>query len=984
MDMPIVFISSTKEDLELYRQAACDASMKADFHPIMMEYFAAGGNPPLKTCLEKVAPCNVLVVIVAHRYGWIPKGQTGRKKKSITWLECEQALKDAKEVLAFLVDEKYSWPEEQKENYRLTKAMQSGTATSELFEEVNTAIQKLGELKSWLKENCTIVHFTAPHSLGAAVLHALTDWSKRHGKSPSVPKATLGIKIALEIPQEYREWLSNRCATVELLAHLTKQGCSPPRLSSVYVPVPTIPLGKEKKQIGDAASGGKRNNYLYRHEEKLHLLLDRFGKESLFVSGLAGSGKSTFSRWVAFLLGTGIMPEQIQLDIKEPIVEQFPHSLKDKLPLLIPLREFWPFLPHYSGQREMSRKEFESALENWIAKKLETIDWPTVERLLTDGRTVLLLDGVDEIPISYGEAKQMYYPREMMIIGLKSALPGWIKKGNHVLLTSRPYGLTESDAREMGMPRSEIMDLPTQLQHLFIRRWFTALAYEPELASMMIDHLSDREELSPLYGHPVLLMAMCILFPEGKRLPQDKAELYQKTIDRLLFNRYGDSIEVDKVHHRLSVIAHGMHTGEGLEQERRTPQAEISYDEIDRILSYYLEQQAYTEKGFTTVAEAREELLHRSGLLIPKAPQSATFYHLSFQDYLAAHRLVELAGDQLYQVIDDYADIPEWRQTLSFAFGSALQNARSPEKGIALLKQMIHEASLETLTHLVLTADLVEIIYRKGYGLEKNLENQFQGLCLDAIEREVSLPERYDLGRTLGLVGDPRIATDLRQPQAGYVEIPAGIYLIGEEKQRAKIKQSFLLLKYPVTNSQYRLFMEEGGYQEDKWWSVEGRKWRNTQNITEPLYLRHSRWNGANLPVVGVSYYEAEAFCRWAGGRLPAEVEWEAAARGPKGYVYPWGDKWQDGICNSYEANLGKTSPVGLFPRSRSRNSALEDMAGNVWEWCADWYDEEQHFRVVRGGSFSDGRHALRCALRNRGLPLGRDDSLGFRMVRGV
>lgn len=68
MDLPIVFISSTREDLESYRQAARDAAVRAGFHPIMMEYFAAGNNPPLKTCMEKVTPCDVQIFIVAHRY----------------------------------------------------------------------------------------------------------------------------------------------------------------------------------------------------------------------------------------------------------------------------------------------------------------------------------------------------------------------------------------------------------------------------------------------------------------------------------------------------------------------------------------------------------------------------------------------------------------------------------------------------------------------------------------------------------------------------------------------------------------------------------------------------------------------------------------------------------------------------------------------------------------------------------------------------
>jgi formylglycine-generating enzyme required for sulfatase activity len=96
-----------------------------------------------------------------------------------------------------------------------------------------------------------------------------------------------------------------------------------------------------------------------------------------------------------------------------------------------------------------------------------------------------------------------------------------------------------------------------------------------------------------------------------------------------------------------------------------------------------------------------------------------------------------------------------------------------------------------------------------------------------------------------------------------------------------------------------------------------------------PVFWRNADFNAPNQPVVGVSWWEAEAFCRWAGVVLPTEQQWEAAARGPAGLVYPWGDDWDSGICNS-ENKLGRTSAVGIFPRDKSP-FGLYDMAGNVW-----------------------------------------------------
>ncbi|NLF67862.1 MAG: DUF4062 domain-containing protein [Candidatus Anammoximicrobium sp.] len=122
-----VFISSTSEDLKGHREAARDAALAAGMLPVMMEYFtASGARPPLPTCLAKVSETDVLVVIVAHRYGWVPPDQPEDQHKSITWLECEQAVSDGKEVLAVLVDEKEPWPEAGREEYRLNEAMRNG------------------------------------------------------------------------------------------------------------------------------------------------------------------------------------------------------------------------------------------------------------------------------------------------------------------------------------------------------------------------------------------------------------------------------------------------------------------------------------------------------------------------------------------------------------------------------------------------------------------------------------------------------------------------------------------------------------------------------------------------------------------------------------------------------------------------------------------------------------------------------------------
>src|SRR6516165_8829781 len=99
-----VFISSTSEDLKEYRAAARDAAIAVGLTPVMMEYFAASGGPPLHECLERVSPCEVVIVLVAERYGWVPSDQPGSDARSITWLECEHASGLGRDLLVFMAE----------------------------------------------------------------------------------------------------------------------------------------------------------------------------------------------------------------------------------------------------------------------------------------------------------------------------------------------------------------------------------------------------------------------------------------------------------------------------------------------------------------------------------------------------------------------------------------------------------------------------------------------------------------------------------------------------------------------------------------------------------------------------------------------------------------------------------------------------------------------------------------------------------------
>ncbi len=175
--------------------------------------------------------------------------------------------------------------------------------------------------------------------------------------------------------------------------------------------------------------------------------------------------------------------------------------------------------------------------------------------------------------------------------------------------------------------------------------------------------------------------------------------------------------------------------------------------------------------------------------------------------------------------------------------------------------------------------------------------------------------------------------------------------------------------------------MLANGYGSQKFWSEEGWAWKQEKQVNRPEYWTDSKWNKADHPVVGVSYYEAEAFASWAGKRLPTEQEWEKAARGTDGREYPWGNDFDTTKCNSEKSGIKATTPVMKYTKGISPFGCF-DMAGNVWEWCASWYDQSPAQRVIRGGSWSHTPVHLRSSNRFGHTTVFRINHIGFRLAR--
>jgi len=245
-------------------------------------------------------------------------------------------------------------------------------------------------------------------------------------------------------------------------------------------------------------------------------------------------------------------------------------------------------------------------------------------------------------------------------------------------------------------------------------------------------------------------------------------------------------------------------------------------------------------------------------------------------------------------------------------------------------------------------------------------------------------------------------------PRAGaYLHVPAGEFWRGSdapegepaEQPRLQARTAaFEIGVVPVTVHEFARFVSRG-YTDRSLGSDPGGEWRERNGVDAPRCWNEEAWRaylGANQPVVGVSWYEAEAYARFAGARLPTEAEWEHAARGEDGRRYPWGEEW-DPARAAARGGPRHTLPVGCFPSGRGPHG-LVDAAGNVWEWVADIFDPELHRRllglgvrepppasglhVARGGAWNAHPPQLRCANRNAWPPDARYSNIGFRLAR--
>ncbi len=232
-------------------------------------------------------------------------------------------------------------------------------------------------------------------------------------------------------------------------------------------------------------------------------------------------------------------------------------------------------------------------------------------------------------------------------------------------------------------------------------------------------------------------------------------------------------------------------------------------------------------------------------------------------------------------------------------------------------------------------------------------------------DRHAPLRERLSAAWSLEWLGDPRNFDEI-------ISIPGGEFLYGEESLPYYLLP-YRIARYPVTNRQYARFLQEHPdfpvpYVTEEW----GRAYNwDSARRTYPE-------GKGNFPVLLVTWDEAQAYCEWVGGRLPTQPEWERAARGTDGRLYPWGNRFDPLLANTRESGLGSPTPVGIFAAGQSPDG-LFDMAGNVWEWTAD--EQRQQAKIIRGGAWNFPAESAQVFAYEISRPGNRSHCIGFRVA---
>ena len=253
-------------------------------------------------------------------------------------------------------------------------------------------------------------------------------------------------------------------------------------------------------------------------------------------------------------------------------------------------------------------------------------------------------------------------------------------------------------------------------------------------------------------------------------------------------------------------------------------------------------------------------------------------------------------------------------------------------------------------------------------SLQNKEEEAFASASRILSSSTVSLQEKIEVAEVLGRVGDHRLVSP--NTEEYWVRVDLGY-------------TELLVAKFPVTTQEWKKFIEGDAYNDDALWSAEGLQWKSKERPSWKQLASSpavANFVHENQPAVGISWFEAEAFAKAHGARLPDCQERIDIVRGQERRVYPWGQSFGHGNCNTEEVGLGRPCAVGLFPSDKTPEGVY-DLAGNVAEWTSEFFEGKAR---LHPGSWSRGMMSSWSKAFESISPAARLNDLGFRLVKDL
>jgi formylglycine-generating enzyme required for sulfatase activity len=900
-----------------------------------------------------------------------------------------------------------------------------------------------------------------PGSTRKAKAQALVEYCLRHNRLPDLSAYCRQLRPDVNWPDTFP--LTSVDNPLTTYCHQTIAELSAPRyqLDHRFVRLTLLlDQGAETQGIRFVPDT-KRGKY-----DSLATLLGDIDERALVLLGRPGSGKTTLLR-------------RLQLEMAWTELEQ----AGEQVAFFVPLNS-------YRGARVADAPPDPYT---WLAQEwqLRQPNLPDFAMLFQAGRLRLLLDGLNELP----HRDQADYEERVTLWQhfLQRATP----LGNTLLFSCRSLDYSVPLNSEMIPVRQVQVEplAPSQIEEFLI-------LYLGERADEVWQALrQDNQQLS-LFATPFFLRLLADQVMITGELLTSRVALLTGFVRRAMYR------EIQERHHRLFRPGQLL-TANDVQQVIHNrwanpvalPQQGVLLPKLEQLAFAMQDNRSANEAGQVRIPEETAHSLLNHPLveeIVAAAIQlnvldkdltrlEITYLHQLLQEYFAARVLaqepdparlaVPWQGDivkpalaELMNSLEVSEPLPAlpttgWEETTLLA---AAMTANS--------EQFVSELIAANLPLAARCAAAPEV------QVSSRLVAKLQQALIERIgDPQADLRARIAAAEALGELGDPRFEQHTG-PHGDYllpplVSIPAGTYTIGNDRTQYDDEKpahaveiaAFAMGIFPVTNSEYRLFIEAGGYEDERWWETEaarawvkgetssagarqaGRdmqkylqdfsedvirqqkaspdqiefwlwlknapseeverqyeKWYPSGKIyRQPEYWDDSRFNRPTQPVVGVTWFEARAYCAWLSAqsgdsyRLPTETEWEAAARGQAGREYAYGDRYDNGRCNTFETHMRRTTPVGVFPGGYTPEG-IADLSGNVWEWtttiwgnslnrpdfaypyvATDGREDVSNAtvrRVVRGGSWGDYQRNARAAFRLHSPPDYRN-FYGFRVV---